>query len=231
LQLGVGCGGGGGGSGGGDTSSSCTCMVHGWDVSLELLVSPSHAFGGEAFEHQPIVAIYNQKKTFVHSSLEAHVLVELLQLSPPQTHSQEEEEEEEGVGQRWESDIPQLGNMVNDECQMSSTELPRMELVGGYANFTNLCIDKAGTNYQLVYTLMQGTLLMGQLRDSTSSALTVSVGEAHHVGILSAPTIVKGGDIWSSQPVVVAILDRGGNVITQIHDGLVCVFRIGFFFF
>ena len=229
-----------------DTTSTCSIgVVEAWDISIELLSSPSNAFGGQAFGIQPKVAIYNQKKTFVHSSLQADVVVELLPhvVSAEWQTAAELTFTDDDQSPVVIHDVSQLGQWMNDQCQIKKDgQSPRMALVGGYANFTNLCIDKASSStsssstgtggYTLVYTLEEGNLFMGQLRDS-SNVLTVSVGDAHHVGILSAPTTVKGGEVWSSSEssVVVAILDRGGNVISNINNGSVRAYFGGGMYF
>jgi hypothetical protein len=78
--------------------------------------------------------------------------------------------------------------------------------VNGIVTFTNLKIDKAGSNYTL--TASSGTLTTG-----TSGTFSITVGVATQMVFTTSPPNSTGGAVFIPQPVV-TVKDAGGNTVT-----------------
>ena len=178
-------------------------IIQAWDISLAVLSIPSSATGGEQWDTSPLLAIYNQDQSVLHSTLEGHVTL---------TSASEDS----------------LGEYDFESNRCTDASVLQVNVSMGHANFSNVCVNQAGY-YELIYTLYQGSLQLGDSLKSTMG-VTVHVGPAHHVGIVQAPMVVHGGELFE-EAVTVAILDRGENVIESASYGLVrdhghfCLYR------
>ena len=53
-----------------------------------------------------------------------------------------------------------------------------------------------------------------------SDEFAVTVGEMYQLDIVTQPEMAYGGSVFGSRPVL-AILDRGHNICTDVNEGLV----------
>ena len=166
--------------------------VQGWNIELVIQTQPGGAVGGEPFNIQPIIQV-NNKKHELQISFEGKVAVQTLNDEP--------------VWKEGEA-VPTL-----DEDTFISENV-----VNGQAVFTGLGINTA-SNYQLKFTLYDEH---GLIMDTViSDEFAVTVGEMYQLDIVTQPEMAYGGSVFGSQPVL-AILDRGHNICTDVNEGMVC---------
>lgn len=87
---------------------------------------------------------------------------------------------------------------------LTCTANPKLN-ADGVVTFAGCSIDKAGTGYQLVAVAKDDQVI------GTSSAFTITVGEAHALAFATQPVGGAAGGL-AVQPVV-AVVDRGGNTV------------------
>jgi MYXO-CTERM domain-containing protein len=91
---------------------------------------------------------------------------------------------------------------------------------GGIADFSQLAIDLAGTDYRLEFS--DGTLTSAQ-----SDQFDITVGPVAEIVIVTQPpTLASGGEIWAAQPSL-QTRDAGGNHTTTDNSTQVDVELIG----
>jgi hypothetical protein len=78
--------------------------------------------------------------------------------------------------------------------------------VAGVATFSGCNVNKAGSSYQLTAT-------DSSMTPANSTAFTITVGPATHLGYTQQPGGATGGTPFTTQPVV-AVQDAGGNTVT-----------------
>jgi RHS repeat-associated protein len=92
------------------------------------------------------------------------------------------------------------------DASLTCTEA--VSAVSGLATFSDCAVDKAGTGYRLLATLVA---------DSDVTALSepfkIEVGDADHLAFTTQPGGGTGGEAWDTQPVV-TIEDAGGNPVS-----------------
>lgn len=170
--------------------------VHGWDVALEIITQANRAYGGEPFHTQPVV-IVNNLKGELQSAFEGRVEVQL-------------------VG----DSIEHASLRRDDETTPTDSAIISQDVIDGRAEFTGLNIDIAGEGYQLQFTLYdEDDLIMGT---AVGEQITVEVGNRFKLDIVTHPESAYGGAVFGSQPVL-AIKDRGGNVVSDTIEGSVTV--------
>ena len=170
--------------------------MHGWDVALEIITQANRAYGGEPFHTQPVV-IVNNLKGELQSAFEGRVEVQL-------------------VG----DSIEHASLRRDDETTPTDSAIISQDVIDGRAEFTGLNIDIAGEGYQLQFTLYdEDDLIMGT---AVGEQITVEVGNRFKLDIVTHPESAYGGAVFGSQPVL-AIKDRGGNVVSDTIEGSVTV--------
>lgn len=170
-----------------------------WNIALEITSQADGAIGGEPFSTQPSV-IVNDKKGEHQSSFEGRVAVQLNQhpnelLFPPV----------------WKEDVAIPTSNVDTHASQ--------DVVDGRVDFNGLGINTAG-NYQLKFTLYDEHDLIMATRIGDN--FTVSVGGMHQLGFISHPESALGGTEFGIQPIL-AVQDRGGNIVENINEGMVTV--------
>ena len=93
----------------------------------------------------------------------------------------------------------------------------------GVAQFYGLLVNEAGDNYRIRYTLCDefGNIVAF----AVGGLFTVDIGEAYQIGIVTQPALAYGGSPFLQQPVV-AIKDRGHNIVSSINEGTVSDFYV-----
>lgn len=77
--------------------------------------------------------------------------------------------------------------------------------IGGFANYTDLSINKAAEGYRL--RAVSGSV------STLSPLFDVTGGAAQALRFDAQPSVVVAGDLWPVQPIV-SLTDRGGNIAT-----------------
>ena len=174
--------------------------VAGWNIALDVTTHAGGAFGGDPFSVQPIVTV-NNKREELQSSFEGRVTVQIETTTFPDGKYEPVWKEGEAV--------PTVATLVSEG------------VVDGRATFcTGLGIDASGEGYRLKYILHdEHGLIMGTV---FGDEFAVEVGEKYRLGFVIQPEMAYGGSAFGSQPSL-AILDRGGNVVTDVNEGTVSV--------
>lgn len=116
------------------------------------------------------------------------------------------------------------------------SETPTTTLLGGdvveaissgVAQYDDLFVNKVGLNYQMRFTLRDE--FGNVVAFAVGGLFSVKVGVAHQLGIVTQPAIAYGGSPFLQQPVV-AIQDRGHNIVSSVNEGTVSSFCLGFSF-
>ena len=169
--------------------------MYGWDIALEITTQASHAYGGEPFQAQPVVTVNNLKGE-LQSTFEGRVTVQLV-----------------------ENDVKHASLQRNGEAAPMDSAISQ-DVIDGRAEFSGLSINIAGEGYQLQFTLYdEYDLIMGT---AVGDEITVEVGDRFMLDIIAHPESAYGGKAFGSQPVL-AIKDRGGNVVSNVNEGSVTV--------
>ena len=135
-----------------------------WDVSL-IEQQISGAVGGEAFLVQPIISIFDKKGVDKRINLVGTVEAQLYTTTP----SNQEHEEE------------QLRVFQSDKCVSVKNAISTI-VMDGEATFHNLCMNKAGSNYQIRYTLRdEFDIILGT---HVGNPFSVSVGIRYQIGVM-----------------------------------------------
>ena len=168
-----------------------------WNISLKVNRFSSGAVGGEPFSTQPIISVFDKRGTTKLADLIGWISVTLHE-SP--SHQR-------------------LGVAIGGMCkELNFGETHSVKLDGGEAIFENLCINEAGDNYKLRYILKdEHDLILGHI---VGGAFSVDVGEAFQINVVRNPESAYGGLPWRTQPIV-AIQDKGFNIVNTIHGGKV----------
>ena len=167
--------------------------VFSWDLALEITTQAGGAYGGEAFLTQPILAVNNLLGE-LQTSYEGRVTVQLLANN---------------------ANHATLRRESDDTISIIS-----QDVTNGIAIFTGLSIDKADYGYQLQFTLYDEYDLV--MDTETGEQFAVEVGNRFALEITSQPEGAYGGNIFGNQPAL-AIIDRGGNIVTDVNEGTVNV--------
>lgn len=173
-------------------------IVYAWDVSLVIETYASNAVGGEAFQTQPKIHVYNQKKTKQYTDIEGNVVA--------------------SISSPFESE--RLGVIRNGICESDAyKDGVFVSVAEGKVAFVDLCINRFGT-YVLHFELFdEYGILLG---NTDIKSFHVVIGSPYKIGIIQMPTNVLGGRVWSVNPIV-AVQDRGRNTIASISYGNVSV--------
>ena len=167
-----------------------------WDVSLIEQQIP-----GEAFLVQPIISIFDKKGVDKRINLVGTVEAQLYTTTP----SNQEHEEE------------QLRVFQSDKCVSVKNAISTI-VMDGEATFHNLCMNKAGSNYQIRYTLRdEFDIILGT---HVGNPFSVSVGIRYQIGVVVQPANITVGVPILNDPVV-AVQDRGFNTIETVNNGTV----------
>jgi len=170
-------------------------VAHSWNIALSVTTQVSNAIGGEPFGTQPSVTVYDRKGNLQHSII-GNIHVNIHGSLANHEHLWRE------------------GGLAKESTAVFAT------VVGGQAIFTGLGIDKAGIDYKLRFELRdEHNISLGEV---LSEPFDVIVGPAYQIGIVVNPETAYGGMPWSTQPVV-AIQDRGSNIVPSINSGEVTV--------
>ena len=170
-----------------------------WDVSLRIGQEASNGIGGEDFGSQPIISIFNKSGTKKYDGMVGRVLASLSSTS--KNHQE------------------LLGIASQEGCDTSGLETGvSVDLNNGEVHFSGLCINRAGLEYSIQYTLFdEFDILLG---DVVQSDISIEVGQPFTIGVVHAPTSVRGGVTWETNPIV-AVQDKGQNTLTNISEGSV----------
>jgi hypothetical protein len=167
-----------------------------WDIALKVTTQVGGAYGGEAFETQPVVAVNNLKGE-LQSSFEGRVTAQLL------------------ANNAHRAILWKDGDAAVTVSQ---------DIIDGKAHFAGLGIDLASAGYQLQFTLYdEYDLVMGS---TTGEMFAVEVGNRFILDITTQPESAYGGNVFGSQPVL-AIKDRGGNIVRDVNEGTVSEMKDG----
>ena len=181
-------------------------VVDAWDISLQISQQVSGAVGGEPFTLQPIIKVYDKKGHTLHDSLEDYVVLVDLYESPVGYNSA-------------------LHHVDSREEDLSPYSTP---LINGTATFTGLFINLAADEYRLRFLLEdEHGIVLGHI---IGESFPVAIGEAFEIDIVVQPESAFGGIPWGTQPVV-AVHDRGSNIIPNFSNGSVSLYYILFFLF
>jgi hypothetical protein len=91
-------------------------------------------------------------------------------------------------------------------------------IIGGVATFSGLSIDVASEGYQLQFTLYDEYDLV--METVIGAPFVVEVGDPFALEVISQPESAFGGGVFGIQPVL-AIKDRGGNIVAEVNGGTV----------
>ena len=90
-------------------------IIQAWDISLAVLSIPSSATGGEQWDTSPLLAIYNQDQSMLHSTLEGHVTL---------TSASEDS----------------LGEYDFESNRCTDASVLQVNVSAGHENFSNICV-------------------------------------------------------------------------------------------
>ena len=167
--------------------------VFGWDLALEITTQAGGAYGGEPFQTQPILAIKNLQGE-LQTAYEGRVTVQLLANNANHATLRKEGDDTISIISR--------------------------DVINGIVAFSGLSVDKASDGYQLQFTLHdEYDLVMDKV---TGEQFAVEVGNRFALEITSQPESAYGGSVFGNQPAL-AIIDRGGNIVTDVNEGTVNV--------
>lgn len=180
--------------------SLASCLVprvEAWAISIVVTTQAAGAFGGEPFSTQPVVTVNNLRGE-LQTSFEGRVTVEI-DASP---------------GEKY---VPVWKEGQAVPTAAAETFISE-SVVNGQAVFTGLGINTAGDGYRLKFVLYdEFDLVMGSV---IGDDFTVVVGEMFQLGLVVQPEMAFGGSDFGSQPVL-AVQDRGGNVVADVNEGMV----------
>ena len=188
----------------------CLHPITAWNIALETTTQINGCIGGEVCMIQPVITV-NNKQGELQSSFEGRVTVEIDTSSSSATIN--DSRYYEPVWKEDETVVP----TAYDESTFIS-----QNVINGQAIFTGLGINTAtDEGYQLRYVLYdEHELIMDTV---IGHEFIVGIGERYQLEIVSQPEMAHGGSVFGSQPVL-AIHDRGGNVVTDVNEGMVCYF-------
>ena len=176
---------------------SCLRCAFAWNISLEVTAQASGARGGEPFDAQPLLSVFDKGGGTLQSTFRGRATVSIEE-SPPRAH------------------VPVLAEGGSEGAHESDTPVSR-DVEDGRVRFEGLRIDPAGT-YRLRFVLYdEHDLLMYSV---LGDELQVKVGDAYQIGIARQPESAYGGSEFGSQPIV-ALRDRGGNTVSGANEGAV----------
>ena len=178
--------------------ASCLRCASAWNISLEVTAQASGARGGEPFDAQPRLSVFDRGGGTLQSSFRGRASV-AVEESPPRAHVPVREDGGDG------SHAPPSDAPVSRDVE------------DGRVRFEGLRIDPAGT-YRLRFVLYdEHDLLMYSV---LGDELQVEVGDAYQIGVARQPESAYGGSEFGSQPIV-ALRDRGGNTVFGANEGAV----------
>ena len=186
----------------------CLHPITAWNIALETTTQINGCIGGEVCTIQPVITV-NNKQGELQSSFEGRVTVEIDTSSSANNYDS-----------RYYEPIWKEDEIVVPTADDESTFISQ-NVINGQAIFTGLGINTAGEGYQLKYVLYDEHELIMDI--VIGHVFTVGIGERYQLEIVSQPEMAHGGSVFGSQPVL-AILDRGGNVVTDVNEGMVCYF-------
>ena len=180
-------------------------FASGWNIALEVSTQVSGAVGGEPFSTQPLIVV-KDKLGELQSTFEGRVTVEIVDQSSMFNYGPYNFEP-----------VWKEGEAIPTTASVDS--LVSEDVAGGYATFAGLGINTADIGYQLKFVLYdEHGLLMGSV---IGDEFDVIVGDTFQLSVLSQPEMSFGGAEFGSQPVL-AVKDRGSNVVTDVNEGMVC---------
>ena len=190
----------------------CLHPITAWNIALETTTQINGCIGGEVCTIQPVITV-NNKQGELQLSFEGRVTVEIDTLSLSSSATINDSRYYEPVWKEDETVVP----TAYDESTFIS-----QNVINGQAIFTGLGINTAtDEGYQLRYVLYdEHELIMDTV---IGHVFTVGIGERYQLEIVSQPEMAYGGSVFGSQPVL-AVHDRGGNVVTDVNEGMVCYF-------
>ena len=190
-----------------------TCQVvsiYAWDISLKIAQSASNGKGGEVFAIQPIVEVFDKAGVMKRVNILGRVVASLVHHSNYNSNS--------NSNLNFNLDDEKLG-ILTDTCDVdASGGKVSVDLDGGNANFSGLCVNQIGKDYEIRYTLFdEFDIILGTVSQSN---LSVEIGEPYSMGIVQYPVDCRGGVTWSVSPII-AIQDRGRNTVIDFNTGTV----------
>ena len=171
-----------------------------WDVSL---IEQKPSLSNPSFPY--LIKKGVDKRINLVGTIEAQ-----LYTTTPSNTNQEHEEE-------------QLRVFQSDKCVSVKNAILTI-VMDGEATFHNLCMNKAGSNYQIRYTLRdEFDIILGT---HVGNPFSVSVGIRYQIGVVVQPANITVGVPILNDPVV-AVQDRGFNTIETVNNGTVeYIFKI-----
>ena len=168
-----------------------------WDISLDIQQNVAGAIGGEPFEIQPTVAIYDLKGLQKYVNLVGRIVATL----------EHPTMKDEYLG---------LEKNLTGECLVDSTLEISTPLVSGDATFAGLCVNSASHGYRIKFTLKdEYNITLGYKR---GLEFNVAVGDPYQIGVVQSAEVAYGGDVWDVESVV-AVQDRGENRVPSVNTG------------
>ena len=167
----------------------------GWNIALHVTSQVGGAVGGESFAVQPAVAV-TDKKGEPQLAFVGSMTVQAQALPSG------------GREPVWKE----------GEAAPAADALVSQDVVGGQVEFAGLGIDVAGEAYRLEFVLYdEHGLVMGT---TLGDVFAVAVGTRFRLGLVRPPATAYGGAPFAGQPVL-AVQDRGGNVVADVNEGTV----------
>lgn len=170
-------------------------VLNAWDVSIVIDREASESKGGQRFEIQPLLSIWNKKKTRKHENILGRIVATL--------HHDSFHSEFIGVAEGDECKVEEYRNGVS------------LDVLSGAVEYADLCVNRAGEDYSIKFSLFDEFDI--ELGSVIQQGFTVETGEPFQIGVIESPSIVNGHE-WSANPVV-AVQDRGRNTVNSINDG------------
>ncbi|KAL3786858.1 hypothetical protein HJC23_013779 [Cyclotella cryptica] len=177
--------------------------VHSWNIALEETTHVDGAYGGEPFLTQPVVTVNNLKGD-LDTTFEGRVMVQLITFDDKRAY------------------LSKDGDASVPTAYFNNSFSQKVE--NGRAAFSDLMVDKAGEGYQLKFVLYDEYDLV--LGTTVGQRFAVRIGERFMLDVTSQPENAYGGSAFGIQPVL-AVTDRGGNIVRNVNEGTVTASLVG----
>lgn len=177
--------------------SSLSCLVSSDTYGLRTLINPSGCIGGEVCQSQPIVAVIFATSEEIDYSYQGTMYVQIA--SRPDVYAE--------LYQGYGCSLEDCGEKVTNT-------LATVDIVNGIATFDSLFFKTSG-DYQLKFIGRDAS--GNDFAQTICDSFTVYQGEQYKIIFHTYLGIANGGIPFSPNPVI-AIVDRGDNIITDASD-------------
>lgn len=173
------------------TSSPGTGVMY-----MEVYIQPSEGYAGEPFGVQPCIAFLDIQGRLVNTTMNSYY-------STAKTYARFELE-----------NLPSDSRYAILEQEGREGEIPEVEIVEGWANFTGLKFDDLGDGF--IINFYTETLQVN------SEPMSNRLGLPYELRVIQDVGTATGGVEFKPQPIV-AIVDKGGNTVTTVSSGTMTV--------